>query len=170
MSSELTGRAWELHDVEATHALAARVAAVRRGGDVIALRGELGAGKTEFVRGLAAALGAGQADVVCSPSYLLLNVYAEGSVPLAHFDAYFMSSSDDLERAGFDELRRAGHLVAIEWAERVEDALPDDTLWVDLRPLGDTPDGRRAELSQGARWSAAVQPERADDRHGEGRA
>ena len=80
MSSE-PGR--RLDGVEATHALAAEVAARLRPGDVIALVGELGAGKTEFVRGLSRALGVPPATPVCSPSYMLLNLYSGGRLPLA---------------------------------------------------------------------------------------
>lgn len=121
-----------LHGVEDTHALAARVAARLAPGSVVALVGDLGAGKTEFTRGLARALDVPPEQTVCSPSYLLLNLYEGGRLPLAHFDAYFMDGPDDLERAGLDELRRSGHVVVVEWADRVASVLPVDASWIRL--------------------------------------
>jgi tRNA threonylcarbamoyladenosine biosynthesis protein TsaE len=126
----------ELPDVAATHQLAATLAADLEPGSVVALTGELGAGKTEFVRGLARALGVPDEAGVCSPSYLLLNVYAGGEQDLAHFDAYFMgrdgTAVDDLERAGLADLIAEGAIVAIEWADLVEAALPPSTVWIAL--------------------------------------
>lgn len=139
-----------LGDVAATHALAAEWAARARPGDVLALVGDLGAGKTEFTRGLARALGTPPDVAVCSPTYLLLNVYSGGRLPLAHFDAYLMESDDDLERAGFDDLRRDGHLVVVEWADRVSEALPDGTVWLAFEP-GEGPDERRVRIVTGRR-------------------
>jgi len=131
-----------LPDIAATHALAARVAGELSPGDVIALVGDLGAGKTEFTRGLARALGVPKSVRVTSPSYLLLNTYAMVDPPLAHFDAYFMESEDDLMRAGFGELIATGHAVVVEWAERVADAMPPEARWLELK-AGDGPEGRR---------------------------
>ncbi len=144
-----------LPDVAATHALAARVAAGLQPGSVVGLMGELGAGKTEFTRGLVQALEGPAGSDVCSPSYLLLNLYEGGRLPVAHFDAYFMDGADDLERAGLADLRRDGYVVVVEWADRVPEALPSETQWIELSPedgLNDgavpapTGNGRRAEL------------------------
>lgn len=135
----------ELPDVGATHALAARLARRLGPGDVLALVGDLGAGKTELTRGLAAALGLPPGERVLSPSYMLLQVHAGGRVPLAHFDAYFMEGPDDLLRAGFPELLEQGHLVVVEWADRVAPVLPPRTLWLTLEHAG-APGARRARL------------------------
>ena len=135
-----------LADVTATHALASRLAAAARPGDVLALVGDLGAGKTEFTRGLVAALGAPPAVRVVSPSYLLLNLYVGGRIPVAHFDAYFMQGPDDLLRAGLPELLAEGHLVVVEWADRVVEALPAHTRWLTLA-YGAGPGERRATLA-----------------------
>lgn len=113
-----------LPDLAATRAWAAELARDLRAGDVLALVGDLGAGKTELVRGLAAALGCPADTPVCSPSYLLLNVYRGGRLPLAHYDACFMDSDDDLERAGLSEQLASGAAAVVEWADRVPDALP----------------------------------------------
>src|SRR5262245_38332768 len=117
-------RSVPLPDVAATHRLAAQVAETLGPGGVLALTGELGAGKTELTRGLARALGVPGSVPVCSPSYLLLNLYRGGRLPLAHFDAYFMQGADDLERAGLAELLAEGWVAVVEWADRVAPALP----------------------------------------------
>jgi tRNA threonylcarbamoyladenosine biosynthesis protein TsaE len=145
-----------LADVAATHALAAEIAARARPGDVVALVGELGAGKTEFVRGLARALEVPATAPICSPSYLLLNVYRGGRLPLGHFDACFMHSADDLERAGFAELRAEGCLIVIEWADRVAEALPRESCWIELRVTDAGGVQRLATLN------AAADPDRAE--------
>jgi len=135
-----------LPDVAATHRLAAELAAGLAPGDVLALTGELGAGKTELTRGLAAALGVPAAVPVCSPSYLLLNLYRGGRLPLAHFDAYFMQGADDLERAGLAELLAEGWVAVVEWADRVASALPAGTQWVALGPGESGPGSRLASV------------------------
>ena len=143
-----------LPDLEATAALAAEIAAELEPGQVLALTGELGAGKTAFTRELARALEVPAETAVCSPSYLLLNLYDGGRLPVAHFDAYFMDGADDLERAGLDDLRREGHVVVVEWADRVPEVLPPDALWIDFElaapPADDAPPARRVRLSRGA--------------------
>ncbi len=143
MSSEVVR---ELPDLEATAVLAAEIAESLRPGDVLALVGELGAGKTEFTRGLGRALGLPDEGAVCSPSYLLLNLYRGGRLPLAHFDAYFAGEADALERAGLAELRTEGWVVVVEWADRVRSVLPAEALWVELLPGQGGPNSRRALL------------------------
>lgn len=139
------GERLSLDSVDDTHALAARLAAAARPGDVLALVGELGSGKTELTRGLARALGVGPDVPITSPSFTLLDLVPGGRLPLAHFDAYFMADTDDLERAGFLDLLRQGCLVVVEWADRVADALPADALWL-LLEHGDVPSRRRATV------------------------
>jgi len=134
-----------LDDVAATHALAARLAGDLQPGDVLALVGDLGAGKTEFTRGLGVALALPPNVPVCSPSYLLLNLYSGGRLPLAHVDGYFMEDGDDLERAGLADLLAEGWVVVVEWAERVADALPQHTRWIHLSP-GPDQGSRRVTL------------------------
>jgi len=134
-----------LDSVAATHGLAARIAAELVPGDVLALVGNLGTGKTEFTRGLGAALQLPPDVGVCSPSYLLLNQYSGGRLPLAHLDGYFMDGPDDLERAGLPELLAEGWVVVVEWAERVADALPEHARWIHLA-MGPVPGSRQATL------------------------
>lgn len=109
---------------------------------LLALHGELGAGKTCFVQGLAAALGI--ADAVTSPTFTIVNEY-RGRLPLYHIDLYRLSGPDELFALGLDEYLEAEAVIAIEWAERAEELLPPDTVDVFLRNL-DAPDRREITI------------------------
>ena len=110
-------------------------------GDIIAYKGDLGAGKTAFTRGLAKGLGC--TEQVTSPTYTIVNEYLSGRLPLFHFDMYRLTSSDDLWGIGWDDyLDRAG-VCAVEWSENVEDAM-ENALWVTIESLGG--DSRRITL------------------------
>ena len=122
---------------EQTQALAAALAQTLRGGEAIALQGELGAGKTQFVRGLLKGLG-GNPRTVSSPTFMLLNVYDSGRLPLFHLDAYRISGAEDFELIGFAELLEQGGVVVVEWASRVEDLLPQKRIEVQIDAIGPT--------------------------------
>ena len=111
------------HSVEQTEAIAVDVARTLRGGEVVALHGDLGAGKTQFVRGLVRGLG-GNPHAVSSPTFVLLNVYDGGRLTVFHLDAYRVHGPEDFESIGFTELLDQGGVVVVEWAERVETLLP----------------------------------------------
>ena len=113
-------------------------------GDVIAYRGDLGAGKTAFTRGLAKGLGA--AEPVTSPTYTIVNEYLTGRIPLFHFDMYRLPSSDSLFDIGWDDYLERGGVCAVEWSENVEDALEDPIL-VTIEKLGET--ARRITVTGG---------------------
>ncbi len=113
----------ETATVAETEAVAADLARSLVAGDVVALEGDLGAGKTQFVRGLLRGLG-GDARLVSSPTYVLLNVYPGGRLTLFHIDAYRTAGPDDLAGIGFDELLDEGGVVAVEWPARLGDLLP----------------------------------------------
>jgi tRNA threonylcarbamoyladenosine biosynthesis protein TsaE len=120
------------HSVAETEAIAAELARELRGGEVIALHGELGAGKTQFVRGLVRGLG-GDPHAVSSPTFVLLNVYDTGRLRVYHLDAYRVSGPDDFEAIGFAELLDQGGVVAVEWPERIADLLPAPPWRIDVR-------------------------------------
>jgi tRNA threonylcarbamoyladenosine biosynthesis protein TsaE len=105
-------------------------------GDVVALVGELGAGKTCFARGLVRGLGGG--DAVSSPTFVLVNRY-RGRVPVHHLDAYRTSSLSEVLDLGFDELLASGGVTLIEWADRIAPLVPRDAVWVRISGLGDEP-------------------------------
>jgi tRNA threonylcarbamoyladenosine biosynthesis protein TsaE len=106
-----------------TVALGEKLAAALRAGDTLLLEGDLGAGKTHLVRGLARGLHLDESQV-CSPTFVLMNVYrAIGSTPLIHLDAYRLSGGDDLDAIGFDAATSKPCIVAIEWPSRLGDRL-----------------------------------------------
>jgi tRNA threonylcarbamoyladenosine biosynthesis protein TsaE len=118
-----------------TQALAAALAAEMPPGTVLCLHGDLGAGKTCFVQGLARALGVRRP--VGSPTFTLINEY-KGQKPLAHIDLYRIRGAGDAFGLGLDDyLCHYAGIVAIEWAERAEDMLPEDCWHVRLEPGSD---------------------------------
>ena len=100
-------------------------------GAVIAYRGDLGAGKTAFTRGLAKGLGC--TEIVTSPTYTIVNEYLGGRCPLFHFDMYRLGSSDELFDIGWEDYLARNGVCAVEWSENVEDALEEDTIRIDIR-------------------------------------
>jgi tRNA threonylcarbamoyladenosine biosynthesis protein TsaE len=124
------------NSVKETEAIAAEVAQSLHGGECIALDGELGAGKTQFVRGLVTALG-GDPHSVSSPTYVLLNIYDRGRLKVFHLDAYRVGGSDDFEAIGFAALLEQRGVVVVEWAERVLDLLPKSLIRIKIEAVGE---------------------------------
>jgi len=126
------------HSVEQTLAVGRTIGSALRSGDVVALVGPLGAGKTYLVKGIAAGLAVEDLRKVTSPTFVLVNEY-RGRLHLFHIDAYRLSVGYELEALGFDEiLATRDSVVVIEWADRVADALPPAYLEVRLQTLGPT--------------------------------
>ena len=113
-------------------------------GTVIAYRGDLGAGKTAFTRGLARGLGS--TELVTSPTYTIVNEYLGGRMPLFHFDMYRLRSSDDLWDIGWEDYLERGGVCAVEWSENVSDAL-EDPIFITIEKLGE--ESRRITLEGG---------------------
>ena len=116
---------------EETEALGARLARALEPGAVVAFTGDLGAGKTAFVRGLARGLGI--PDRVTSPTFTIVNEYEGGRLPLFHFDLYRLGSADELFDIGWEDYLARGGVCAVEWSERMEELLEPGTIRVDLR-------------------------------------
>jgi tRNA threonylcarbamoyladenosine biosynthesis protein TsaE len=104
------------------------LAASLRAGDVLALTGELGAGKTQFVKGVAAGLGADV--VVTSPTFTLIHEYAGGRLPIYHFDFYRLEDEDEALKIGLDEYIDGDGVCLIEWADKFPTLLPPHTRWL----------------------------------------
>ena len=113
-------------------------------GTLIAYRGDLGAGKTAFTRGLARGLGC--ADPVTSPTYTIVNEYLSGRLPLFHFDMYRLSCAEDLWDIGWEDYLDRGGVCAVEWSENVEEAL-DGCIRITIEKTGD--ESRRITIEGG---------------------
>ena len=131
-----------------TEMVGEKLAKILLPGAVIAYRGDLGAGKTAFTRGLARGLG--YAEPVTSPTYTIVNEYLGGRMPLFHFDMYRLHSSDDLWDIGWEDYLDRGGVCAVEWSENVEDAL-DSFVLVNIEKIGD--ESRRITI-EGGDWIA----------------
>ena len=127
-----------------TEAVGVALGRVLQPGAVIAYRGDLGAGKTAFTRGLARGLGCG--EQVTSPTYTIVNEYLTGRMPLFHFDMYRLKSADDLWDIGWDDYLERGGVCAVEWSENVEDAM-EDAIYVTIEKTGI--DSRRITIEGG---------------------
>lgn len=122
---------------EETESVAAALSERLVAGDVLAFYGDLGAGKTAFTRGLARGLCCPMA--VSSPTFSLVHEYRGGRLLLCHFDLYRIQSQDDLESTGFyDYLDGENAVLAVEWSERLGDALPENAITVRITTTGDT--------------------------------
>ena len=135
---------FETHSPEQTEAVGAALAQQLQPGTVLAYRGDLGAGKTAFTRGLARGLGAG--EPVTSPTYTIVNEYLSGRIPLFHFDMYRLRSADDLFDIGWDDYLERGGVCAVEWSENVAEAM-EDPITVTIEKLGE--DARRITITGG---------------------
>ncbi len=153
---------WESQSPEATLRLGEALGRLLRPGDVVALFGEFGSGKTVLVRGVAAGLGC-RSDEVHSPSFTLVNEYAgavgAGGGPtlsrrLAHVDLYRVASEEELPGIGWDHYLQSRYVVAVEWAERAVAWLPKDHLRIALEILG--PAGRRFRVQGTGSRSTAI--------------
>lgn len=116
------------HSAEETIAHGRAHAAALRRGDILALCGDLGAGKTHFVKGLAAGIGAGAA--VTSPTFTLIHEYLGGRLPLYHFDFYRLDDEDEVLKIGLDEYLNGDGACVIEWGDKFPDLLPAHTRWL----------------------------------------
>ena len=132
------------HSPVETENIGAALARVLRPGAVIAYRGDLGAGKTAFTRGLARGLGC--EDMVTSPTYTIVNEYLSGRMPLFHFDMYRLGSADDLWDIGWEDYLDRGGVCAVEWSENVEEAL-NRCILVNIEKIGD--ESRRITIEGG---------------------
>ena len=129
---------------EQTEEVGAALSKVLSPGTVIAYRGDLGAGKTAFTRGLARGLGV--SDPVTSPTYTIVNEYLGGRMPLFHFDMYRLHSSDDLWDIGWEDYLDRDGVCAVEWSENVDDAM-ENAVYITIEKLGE--DSRRITIEGG---------------------
>ena len=127
-----------------TEAVGAALGRILTPGTVIAYRGDLGAGKTAFTRGLARGLGC--RETVTSPTYTIVNEYLTGRMPLFHFDMYRLASSDDLWDIGWEDYLERGGICAVEWSENVDDAM-ENAVYITIEKTGE--ESRRITIEGG---------------------
>lgn len=118
------------HSAEETYALGARLGKMAQPGQVYALKGDLGSGKTVLTKGFAAGLGV--EEPVTSPTFTILMVHEGGRLPLYHYDVYRISDPDEMDEIGFDEYVYGEGVSLIEWAEKVEELLPPDAFAITI--------------------------------------
>ena len=129
---------------EETEKLGEKLAKQLKPGTVLAYRGDLGAGKTAFTRGLARGLG--YTEPVTSPTYTIVNEYLGGRMPLFHFDMYRLSSADDLFDIGWEDYLERGGVCAVEWSENVPEAM-EGAVEVSIEKTGE--DSRKITIMGG---------------------
>jgi tRNA threonylcarbamoyladenosine biosynthesis protein TsaE len=140
----------DLEDEAATAALACRLGPLLRPGDVLALRGDLGAGKTAFARALIQSLGDPD-DEVPSPTFTLVQIYETPAGSIWHFDLYRLSGADEVIELGWDEVRADG-IALVEWPDRLGSLLPADRLDIAIS-FSTSPSARRASLTGYGTWA-----------------
>jgi len=146
---------FESNSVKCTQAFGAALAQQLMPNDVLLLLGDMGAGKSEFTRGLARGLGV--TGYVTSPTFTILQVHEDGRLPLYHFDWYRLNDVEELYELSMDEYLHHDGVAVIEWPSRAEEAVPESYLEVSLEPLGDherritlTPVGGFREIDEAA--------------------
>ena len=130
-----------------TYELGRRLAQQAQPGQIYALNGDLGVGKTVFAQGFAAGLGI--EDYVSSPTFTILQIYEEGQLPLYHFDVYRIGDPEEMEEIGYEEYFYGNGVCLIEWAELIEELIPEDAIRITLEKDPDRGfDYRRIEVSE----------------------
>ena len=119
------------HGPEETRAIGRELSLALPENSVIGLSGDLGAGKTELVKGIAEGLGA--TDPVTSPTFTLIHEYRSGRLPLFHMDFYRLETEKELDEIGFDDYLREPGICAIEWADRFPDRIPREAIRVEIQ-------------------------------------
>lgn len=145
----------ETRSPEETRRVALALTPILLPGDVLALSGDLGAGKTTFVQGLAAGLKI--PDRVTSPSFILMREYFGGRYPLMHLDIYRLEQMQEVIDLGYEEFLDPGHIIAVEWGDRIEPLLPPDHLMIGLHYTGDDVRRHLTLSARGAAWRGRMQ-------------
>ena len=119
---------FETHSEDETYALGVKIGETAQPDTVYALSGDLGVGKTVFTKGIAAGLGI--TEPVTSPTFTIVQSYMGGRLPLYHFDVYRISDIDEMEEIGYDDCFFGGGVSIVEWAEFIEELMPENTIHI----------------------------------------
>lgn len=137
--TDLKEKTYLLKNTKDTLSLGKRIAKGLKPGAVIALTGPLGAGKTTLAQAIARGLCV--SERMASPTFTIVQEYRSGRLPLFHFDVYRVSDPDELFEIGFEEYLHAGGVCLVEWADLIEDIMPENTVWIRLE-YGENEDER----------------------------
>lgn len=127
---------WTSNSLEETNDFGRKLAGLLKVGDIVCLLGDLGAGKTTLVKGIAEELGIDRAYVT-SPTFVLMNQY-EGNLPIYHFDLYRLDQQAQVALIGYDEFLYGDGVSIVEWADRMEDLMPKEYLSISIKHAGQT--------------------------------
>lgn len=123
-----------------------------RPGQIIALNGDLGVGKTIFTKGLAEGLGI--REPISSPTFTIVQIYEEGRLPLYHFDVYRIGDPEEMDEIGYEDYFFGQGVSLVEWAELIEELMPEDTIWIKIgKNLEKGFDYRRIEVDYENSWN-----------------
>lgn len=123
-----------------------------RPGQIIALNGDLGVGKTIFAKGLAEGLGI--REPISSPTFTIVQIYEEGRLPLYHFDVYRIGDPEEMDEIGYEDYFFGQGVSLVEWAELIEELMPEDTIWIKIgKNLEKGFDYRRIEVDYENSWN-----------------
>lgn len=122
---------FEIYNVDDTTKLGTKLGKLLNAGDVVCLTGDLGVGKTHITKGIAQGLGI--TDTITSPTFTIVNEYDNGRLKLNHFDVYRVSDPDEIYAIGFDDYIFSDAVSIIEWANYIEEILPDDFLHINIK-------------------------------------
>lgn len=146
------------HSEKETFQLARRLGKGLRAGDAVALVGEIGSGKTLFIKGLCQGLGVRDSEEVKSPTFVLLHIY-QAKVPVYHFDLYRLERGEELDAIGFDDfVSNRAAVSLIEWADHAEKRIPPEAVWVELKITG--PSSRDLVIASPAVRGEAISAQR----------
>lgn len=123
-----------VENIEEMNLLGREIAAGLEAGDVVALCGDLGAGKTHLCKAIVAGLGAG--ETVTSPTFTLVHEYGTGRLPVSHFDFYRAEQPEEIVALGWDDYLDRGDVILVEWADKFPELFPEHTTWVQLTVAG----------------------------------
>jgi len=132
--NELLGKELTSSSIEETFKMAEELAGKLEAGDVVCLTGDLGAGKTHFVKGVARALGNNPGNV-SSPTFTLIHEYKEGKIPVYHFDFYRLKSEMEALEIGVEEYFYGEGVCFIEWPEKIPGIIPEEAVWIEMKHI-----------------------------------
>jgi tRNA threonylcarbamoyladenosine biosynthesis protein TsaE len=140
----------ETKSEDETFALGRRLGSEAKPGDMIALLGDLGVGKTVFAKGFAQGLGITEA--ISSPTFTIVQIYEEGRIPLYHFDVYRIGDPEEMEEIGYEDYFFGQGVCLVEWAELIEELMPPQTKWITIqKDLSAGYDNRKITIKEGSK-------------------